>query len=80
MDYFDEDEVSQDKIKVRHQNYEGIIIESWTIIQKICPDGYDYKVRCKCNREFVRNITSILKGRSSKCYICSRKATYFYRR
>ena len=80
MDYFDEDEVVEDKVKTRHKDYAGIIIESWTIIEKLYPDGYHYKVRCKCEREFVRNITSILKGRSSKCYICSRKTTYFYRK
>lgn len=80
MECFDEIEDSQDKVKTRHKNYEGIIIESWTIIQKISVDGYDYKVRCRCNREFIRNITSILKGRSSQCYICSRKTTYFYKR
>lgn len=86
MTYFEEDEgrssteVIQDKVKMRHLDYTGEILQAWTILAKITPIGYYYKVRCKCDREFVRNITTILKGRSSQCYVCSRKTTWFYKR
>lgn len=80
MSYFEEDEVIQDKVKIRFEDYTGHILESWIVLEKIKPIGYHYKVRCKCEREFVRNIATILNGRSSQCYLCSKKHRWFYRR
>ena len=78
--YFEDEEVIQDKVKIKLIDYTGQILQSWMVLEKINPIGYHYKVRCKCQREFVRNIAAILKGRSSQCYICSKKATWFYKR
>ena len=77
---FEEEEYIPVKVEIRDQDYTGQILQSWTVIQKLNEIGYYYKVRCKCQREFVRNITTILKGRSSQCYVCSRKTTWFYKR
>lgn len=78
--YFEEEEVIQDKVNIRFNDYTGQVMQSWTVLNKIKPIGYHYKVRCKCDREFVRNIATILKGRSSQCYVCSRRTTWFYKR
>ena len=80
MNYFEEEDgVVQEKVKTRLIDYTGEILQSWTVLEKIHPAGYLYKVRCKCNREFIRNITAILKGRTSQCYVCSKKTTWFYK-
>lgn len=76
--YFDDLEEKEESIEslrvfMTREDYSGRIISSWTIICKIPNTRYKYVVRCKCNREYIRSINGILKGRSSKCIHCSKK-------
>ena len=60
------------------ENYTGLQIHSWIILEKIKPSGYFYKVKCKCDREFIRNVMTIINGQSHQCFVCTKKKTWFY--
>lgn len=72
----EEEYISPDVFISRH-DYSGRVIASWIIISKHHKDIYAYNVRCTpCGIEYIRNISAILKGRTSKCMKCSKKTGF----
>ena len=73
--YFDDDEEVEPveiKVRISQTDYSGLKFAAWTVLSRY-DNRYLYHVRCKCGKEFIRNIQALVKGRSSKCTICSRK-------
>lgn len=71
--HFEEDEEIVFHVNMTTTDYTGQKIEGWTILSKHPRGVYAYNVRCQCGKEYVRNINSMVQGRSSKCLHCSKK-------